>query len=151
MKFEVVVLLLAVTAVYAQKPVPCTTPPQWSARFMEYDSRRGIAVNGQITYDAIYKRERTIEEVQLGKNRTYYDVLRLYNQKIEYVLDIVAKQCTTRPITRDWVSYVCLFYRILLQSFVIFYLITFKERFRHSSKWNLLWRVILRLICYSKC
>ena len=103
MNFGLVVFLLAVSAVYCQKPIPCTTPPQWSARFMEYDRSRGAGYSGKITYDAIYKRERTIEEVQLGQNRTYYDILRLYNQKIEYVLDIVAKKCTQQPITRDWV------------------------------------------------
>jgi len=106
MNFTVCLFLLTVSLVLviAQRPTPCTTPPQWSARFMEYNRADGTFFQGKISYDSIYKRERTIEEVQLGKNQTFYDILRLYNSKVEYVLDIVAKTCITRSLTRDWVT-----------------------------------------------
>jgi hypothetical protein len=104
MNFEVLVFSIIVSVVVAQKPTPCTTPPQWSARFNEYNRATGVLYQGKISYDSIYKRERTIEEVQLGKNQTFYDILRLYNSKVEYVFDIIAKTCVTQPLTRDWVS-----------------------------------------------
>jgi hypothetical protein len=104
MKLEFFSLIFVVSVVVAQKPTPCTTPPQWSARFMEYNRADGTFFQGRISYDSLYKRERTIEEVQLGKNQTFYDILRIYNSKTEYVLDIVAKTCITRPLTRDWVT-----------------------------------------------
>lgn len=60
-------LALAVTLTYAQVPTPCVTPPQWEARYFAYDSSKGDAIRARLSYDAIYKRERIIEEFQLGK------------------------------------------------------------------------------------
>ena len=119
MNFEILVLLLAASAVYAQKPVPCTTPPQWSSRFTEYNRADGRFVQGKVSYDAIYKRVRTIEQVQLGKNQTFLDILRLYNSKTEYVFDIVAKKCTTQPISRDWVSKISILMILNIQKLIL--------------------------------
>ena len=104
MKFEVVVLLLAVTAVYAQKPTPCTSPQQWEGRIFEFDQETGYQSRARYAYDSLYQRERTIEEFQLGKDHEFLDILRLVNDKVEYVFNLKSKNCTKNAITRPWVS-----------------------------------------------
>ena len=60
-------------------------------------------IRAHISYDSVYKRERIIEEFRLGQEDDYFDVIRLFNQKIEYVFNLKARNCTKRAITRDWV------------------------------------------------
>ena len=57
---------------------------------------------GHIFYDAIHKRERTIEEFQLGKNESKFDILRLHNEGVEYAFDLLTKNCTKYGIRREW-------------------------------------------------
>ena len=61
------VLLLVTAVAYAQVPPPCVSPPQWESRYFAYDSSRGGMVRARLSYDSIYRRERIIEEFQLGK------------------------------------------------------------------------------------
>jgi hypothetical protein len=123
MIFQIIALSLVFSGVLCQKPVylnnfinifiiflfnilffrPCTTPPQWEARLFEYDTVQKDMVRAHITYDSVYKRERVIEEFRLGQEDDYFDIIRLFNQKIEYVFNLKARNCTKRAITRDWV------------------------------------------------
>jgi hypothetical protein len=96
------VLVVLCAYVYAQKPTPCTTPPQWDAYLYEYNVKENFQLRAKFTYDAIYKRERIIEQYSLGQDREAYDVLRLNNQNVEYVYSFKYKNCTTRQITRPW-------------------------------------------------
>lgn len=98
-------LVLAGSAVLCQVPVPCSTPAQWEARFFSYDEFQHDTISARLSYDAIYKRERVIEEFQLGKEDDFYDVLYLYNQKVEYRYNLKTKECQKLPITREWRDY----------------------------------------------
>jgi hypothetical protein len=100
------VFLLMVSTVFAQIPTPCTSPPQWEARLFEFDPDTGYQSRAKFSYDSLYKRERTAEEVQLGKDKEFLDVLRLYNQNTEYVYNFKYKNCTKSAITRPWVIFI---------------------------------------------
>ncbi|CAF0898910.1 unnamed protein product [Brachionus calyciflorus] len=95
-------LVLTISSVFGQKPVPCTSPPQWEARVFSYDPFQKDTIMARITYDAIYKRERIVEEVKLGDQDDFYDVLYLHNQQIEYRFNFKTKECTKQAITRPW-------------------------------------------------
>jgi hypothetical protein len=98
-------LIVCFSSVLAQKPTPCQTPPQWEARYTGYDSVKKDYVRAHLTYDAVYKRERVIEERVLGSDKEFYDVLYLHNQGIEYRVDLKTKNCTKQSITRPWVNF----------------------------------------------
>ena len=75
-------------------------------------------VRAHISYDSVYKRERIIEEFRLGQEDDYFDVIRLFNQKIEYVFNLKARNCTKQAITRDWVNLKKFFiYKHILKEF----------------------------------
>lgn len=95
-------LALAVSSVFAQLPVPCTSPPQWEARVFSYDPFQKDTILARITYDAVYKRERIIEEYRLGDQDDFYDVLYLHNQQIEYRFNFKTKECKKQAVTRPW-------------------------------------------------
>jgi hypothetical protein len=101
-KISILALLLSISAILAQKPVPCTSPLQWGARTFEYDEEKQFFLRGYISYDAIYKRTRTIDEWILQNDREAFDTLRIYNSNIEYVYDLRKRTCVSQPITRAW-------------------------------------------------
>ena len=59
-------------------------------------------IRARISYDAIYKRERVIEEYQLGREDNFFDVLYLHNQNVEYRYNLKTKVCTKQQVTREW-------------------------------------------------
>lgn len=65
--YLVLSLALLATVAYSQVPVPCITPPQWEARYLAYDPYKASSIRARLSYDAIYRRERIVEEFQLGK------------------------------------------------------------------------------------
>ena len=99
--YAVLVLCLIGMAV-AQRPVPCTTPPQWEARFYEVDEQQKFTVQGRLSYDSVYHRERIADEVEQGTSDDFYEVLRLFDSRIEFVYNFRARNCTRREITRAW-------------------------------------------------
>jgi hypothetical protein len=101
-KISIVALLLSVSAILAQTPVPCTSPPQWSARVFQYDEETQFFSRAYLAYDSIYKRERIIDEYILQNDREAFDVLRIFNSNIEYVYDFRNKTCKNQPISRPW-------------------------------------------------
>jgi hypothetical protein len=62
-------------------------------------------IRARISYDAVYKRERIIEEFRLGDDDEYFDVLFLHNQQMEYRYNLKTKECQKQPITRPWTDY----------------------------------------------
>ncbi len=62
-------------------------------------------LRGHVVYDAVYQRERVIEEQQLGKDVEFMDSLYLYNQKIQYDFNLKTKVCKKNPISRPWRNY----------------------------------------------
>jgi hypothetical protein len=81
--FAVLVFCLIGTAV-AQRPVPCTTPPQWEASIYDTNEQQRFGLEGRLTYDAIYHRERIIDEVQEGTEDEYFDNIALFDLKVEF-------------------------------------------------------------------
>ena len=59
-------------------------------------------IRARISYDAIYKRERVIEEYQLGREDDFFDVLYLHNQNVEYRYNFKTKICTKQQVTKEW-------------------------------------------------
>ena len=74
-------------------------------RYEGFDTVKKDYIRAHITYDAIYQRERVIEEYVLGSDDEYFDVLYLHQQNIEYVFNLKTRNCTTRPRTRPWINF----------------------------------------------
>lgn len=71
-------------------------------RYFEYDIGKKERTFARITYDAIFQRERIIEEYVLGTADNYYDILYLHSEKIMYVYDLKQKTCTKQTVDRPW-------------------------------------------------
>jgi hypothetical protein len=99
--FAVLVFCLIGTAV-AQRPVPCTTPPQWEASIYDTNEQQRFGLEGRLTYDAIYHRERIIDEVQEGTEDEYFDNIALFDLKVEFSYNFKTRNCSRREITRPW-------------------------------------------------
>ncbi len=59
-------------------------------------------MRARISYDALYQRERVIEEFQLGKQDDVFDVLYLHKQNVEYRFNLRTKECNKTTVTREW-------------------------------------------------
>jgi hypothetical protein len=57
---------------------------------------------GKIFYDAINQRERVIDEVILGSDKEFYDVLYLHSLQTEFRYSFKNKTCQVQKTTRDW-------------------------------------------------
>jgi hypothetical protein len=88
--------------VAAQQPQPCITPQQWEANYFDINDQTRFMVRGRIAYDAVYHREHVIEEVDVGPQGSFYEVLALFDTQTEYIFDLRARNCTRRPLTRPW-------------------------------------------------
>ncbi|CAF5162703.1 unnamed protein product, partial [Rotaria magnacalcarata] len=53
-----IVLLFLVGLVVAPQPRPCTSPSQWEARIISHINNENITVQGKLSYDSVYQRER---------------------------------------------------------------------------------------------
>jgi hypothetical protein len=102
-KMFVIFVLCLVSIVVAQPPPrPCTTPPQWEANIFDTNEQQQLTVAGAFSYDVTNHRERILETVIIGRTNDSYDVIALYDSKVEYIYDFNAKNCTRRPLTRPW-------------------------------------------------
>jgi hypothetical protein len=97
-----VLLLCLIGIAVAQPPVPCMTPPEWEARIVDVDALRNWALQGRLSYDATYHRERLAEEVEEGSQDDFFDTIALFDLKVEFVYNFRARNCTRRPLTRPW-------------------------------------------------
>ncbi len=58
----------------------------------------------EISYDAIYKRTRFLEDYKLGTQNELYDVLTLYNQNVQYIYNLKTKVCEKTTISDKWIE-----------------------------------------------
>jgi hypothetical protein len=97
-----VLLLCLIGLAVAQQPQPCITPTQWEGNFFDINEQRGVMVRGRLSYDALYHRERLVDEIDVGRNESFYDTISLFDAQIEYVYNFRFRNCTRRPLTRPW-------------------------------------------------
>jgi hypothetical protein len=95
-------LLCLIGMAVAQRPVPCVTPPQWEGRIFDSNEQQKLGIQGRLSYDSVYHRERLIEEVEDGTLVDNYDTVALFDLKVEFVYNFRARNCTRREITRPW-------------------------------------------------
>ena len=103
MKFEIVLLVLSFYVVYGQ--TPCKSPSQWEGLLYETDDAHGFRGIGNFSYDGLNKRTRFLESVTDINFKDTFDVLRLWNQKIEYRFDVNRKICTKNALALPWVIF----------------------------------------------
>jgi hypothetical protein len=101
----VVLSLCLISIAIAQKPTPCTSPPQWEGRIYDSNEQQNFLVRGRFTYDSVYHRERLIEDVEEGSQENFYDTIALFDGRIEFVYDLRAHNCSRRQITRPWPNF----------------------------------------------
>lgn len=98
----VAVVLCLIGLAVAQQPVPCNTPNSWEGSIYAVDEEEHFRVQGRISYDAVYHRERIVDEVDEPGDRHFYDILALFDSQVEYVFNFRARNCTRRELTRPW-------------------------------------------------
>ncbi|CAF2050550.1 unnamed protein product [Rotaria magnacalcarata] len=96
-----IVLLFLVGLVVAQQPRPCASPSQWEARIISHINNENITVQGKLSYDSVYQRERFIEQVVVGDDY-YYETIALFQVRLEFVINLTARNCSRLPLTRPW-------------------------------------------------
>lgn len=69
---------------------------------MQYDNSKLETVRARISYDAVYQRERIIEEYRLNTTQGAVDVIYLHKQDIMYVYDLKQKTCQRKASDRPW-------------------------------------------------
>jgi len=79
-----------------------TTPSQWEARLFDINEQQHFRVEGRLSYDATNHRERIVDQVDERRQEDFYDILALFDSKIEFVYNFKARNCTRREITRPW-------------------------------------------------
>jgi len=98
----IVLLLCLVGIAVAQQPVPCTSPPQWEGRIFDSNEKQNATLQGRISYDSVYHRTRVLETIQISGEEITFDIINLYEAKIEFIYDLKYQNCTRRAITEPW-------------------------------------------------
>lgn len=99
--FKFLIFCLVGTVV-SQVPRPCTSPPQWEGRIFDSNEKQGASLRGRISYDSLYHRVRIVETIDQSSQETAYDILDLYDVKIQFVYNLKTQQCTRRELTDPW-------------------------------------------------
>ncbi|CAF4572824.1 unnamed protein product, partial [Rotaria sp. Silwood1] len=86
----VALILCLVGIAVAQRPIPCTTPPQWEARIFDMNEQQKFALEGRLSYDATYHRERLVDEIDEASQEDFFDTIALFDSKIEFVYNFKA-------------------------------------------------------------
>ncbi|CAF3957929.1 unnamed protein product [Rotaria sp. Silwood1] len=86
----------------AQVRQPCVTLPQWEARIYSNNQQQNLTVGGRLSYDSIYHRARLVQEVKASQEETAYDIISLFEPKVEFLLNLRTRQCTRREIDQPW-------------------------------------------------
>lgn len=89
----------------SDKPKQCKTPDQWEGSFYSYDSIKRIRIIGNISYDAVNKRERIYQLFILPQKNQSYDLLYLYNQKTLLMNNLVQQSCSKVSLNRTWTDF----------------------------------------------
>jgi hypothetical protein len=98
----VILLLCLVSFAVAQPPRPCTSPPQWEGRIFDSDEQRKATLRGRVSYDSVYHRVRVVESIDAAGEEAAFDVLTLYDAKIEFIYNLRFNNCTRRIIDEPW-------------------------------------------------
>ena len=99
--FAAIVLSFSSIAV-GQVPRPCVSPPQWEARIFSYNEGQKFLVTARLTYDSIYQRVRILEDIQVGKDESFYEVIRLFQGKLEFTINLKTGNCSRTTLNRPW-------------------------------------------------
>ncbi|XP_076099850.1 mammalian ependymin-related protein 1-like [Mytilus galloprovincialis] len=99
---KVFIAICCLVAVFGQEPPPCESPKQWEGRRVAYDRSKMFEERSKVSYDETNERVRIIEEVEIGQDRDYYDVLYLHNIGKEYRLNFKTRQCNVTELTRPF-------------------------------------------------
>ncbi|KAK2567596.1 Mammalian ependymin-related protein 1 [Acropora cervicornis] len=103
--FAVVVSLLLVGVVNAQRPKPCETPEVWTGRQMMFVRSMNVSVFAKLSYDAIEERLSIDEMVNVEMERKFYKYIMIFKEGISYEIEkdrngIVG--CQKKPLTEPF-------------------------------------------------
>ncbi|XP_048735382.1 uncharacterized protein LOC125650866 isoform X2 [Ostrea edulis] len=87
----------------SQEPKQCTSPTTWECNEIKVDPSRNFTKIRRLSYDARNRRERRVETVERGSNKTFYDELILWNENKMYRLDLKTRKCNITVPHRGWV------------------------------------------------
>lgn len=59
-------------------------------------------MRARLTYDAVFKRERVIDEVYTNSSKEHYDIIYLHQEQKQYKLNLKTRECSIENITRPW-------------------------------------------------
>ncbi|KAK6182225.1 hypothetical protein SNE40_009953 [Patella caerulea] len=104
LKSLIVLVAVVFCTVWAQLPRPCDSPRQWEGRFNRIDRSTNYSRYAAIAYDATGRRVREREEIDRNATTDYYDVLRLFNERKEYRLNLRTKVCNVTALTRPFID-----------------------------------------------
>ena len=85
-----------------QVPRPCVSPPQWEARIFSYNEGQSFMVTARLTYDSVYQRVRILEDIQVGRDESFFEVIRLFQGKLEFTIDLKTRNCSRTTLSRPW-------------------------------------------------
>lgn len=95
-------LLGLINLVAAQEPRPCFSPPQWESRiYTRYDAEKS-SVAARLSYDSVYQRIRVLQDLTFSGVTNHLDIVRLFQAKLEFILDLKTNNCTRGPLERAW-------------------------------------------------
>ncbi|CAF0850574.1 unnamed protein product [Brachionus calyciflorus] len=101
MKFLQFTILIAVFS-FGITLNPCQIPNQWQAKMYERDDKKSFRFRGDYSYDSLNRNTRKIGLEKYYNSQDYVDVLRIFNDKIEYKYSYVTKTCVKSLINYDW-------------------------------------------------
>lgn len=68
----------------------------------DVNEEQKFSVEGKLSYDAVYRRERLIDEVDESSSADYFDTIALFDSRVEFVYNFKARNCTRRELRRPW-------------------------------------------------
>lgn len=100
-----ILLLCLIGMTVAQTPRPCTSPPQWEGRLMDSNEQQRASLQGKVSYDATYHRVRVIEDIHVGEEDLAFDVLTLYDARVEFLYNLKYGNCSRRTVNEPWADF----------------------------------------------
>ncbi|CAF1002521.1 unnamed protein product [Brachionus calyciflorus] len=98
--FQATILLGLISLGIALKA--CQIPSQWQAKMYERDDKKYFRSRVDYSYDSLNRKTRKIGLENYGNYQDYVDVLRLFNEKIEYRYSFTSKTCVKSLINSDF-------------------------------------------------
>jgi len=103
LKFLIINFIITFCVADVLKPEPCYAPPQWNSKFSESNQKKNYYIRASsYSYDAIFQRERIIDEIYANDTKEAHDILYLHKQQLKYKLNLKTRECTIEPIARPW-------------------------------------------------